>query len=133
MRFVAMNVPSAVAAKPLKRPRIYQLFLRQFSNVCESRTPRGTLAENGVGRFADLDDRALRALRDLGITHVWLMGVLRQATRTGYPALGLPPDDPDLVKGQAGSPFAVRDCFDVCPDYATDPARRSVRPRTPTH
>jgi glycosidase len=106
------------------RPVLYQLFLRQFSNVNETRKPNGTLAENGVGKFRDLDDRALRALRDFGITHVWLLGIPRQATATDYAAIGLPADDPDLLKGLAGSPFAIRDYFDVCPDYAEDPARR---------
>ena len=106
------------------RPKIYQLFLRQFSNTNETRKPNGTLAENGVGKFRDLDTRALKALREFGVTHLWLLGVLRQATATDYSSIGLPADDPDLLKGLAGSPFAVRDDFDVCPDYATDPARR---------
>lgn len=118
--------PSAAepAAPAPGRPRIYQLHLRQFSNVNPARKPNGSLVENGVGKFADLDDRALRGLRELGVTHVWLLGVLRQATATGYPEIGLPADDPDLLKGVAGSPYAIRDYFDVCPDYAIDPARR---------
>ncbi len=106
------------------RCRIYQLFLRQFSNVNETRKPNGTLPENGVGKFSQLDDRALTALRDLGVTHIWLLGVLRQATATDYSSIGLPSDDPDLLKGIAGSPFAIRDYFDVCPDYADDPSHR---------
>ena len=119
------SAPISPAARALpERPCIYQLFLRQFGNLNETRKPNGTLAENGVGKFADVNDRALRSLRDLGITHIWLTGVLRQATATDYSAVGLPADDPDLLKGLAGSPYAVRDYFDVCPDYATDPARR---------
>jgi len=118
----------AIAAEPSPdrsdRPRIYQLFLRQFSNLNETRKANGTLVENGVGKFSDLDARALRSLREFGITHVWLLGVLRQATATDYSDLGLPADDPDLLKGIAGSPFAIRDYFDVCPDFADHPARR---------
>lgn len=115
----------AVPTNPVEeRPRIYQLFLRQFSNVNETRKPNGTLKENGVGKFSHLDERALRSLREFGITHLWLLGVLRQATATDYSAIGLPADDPDLLKGIAGSPFAIRDYFDVCPDYAEDPGRR---------
>jgi glycosidase len=106
------------------RPRIYQLFLRQFSNVNETRKLNGTLAENGVGKFSDLDTRALRSLRELGVTHLWLMGVPRQATATDYSNINLPADDPDLLKGLAGSPYAIRDYFDVCPDYADHPAKR---------
>ena len=106
------------------RPRIYLLHLRQFTNLCETRRPNGTLAENGVGHFKDLTPLALQALRNLGITHLWLLGVPRQATGTDHSHIGLPADDPDLLKGIAGSPYAIRDAFDVCPDYATDPARR---------
>ncbi len=108
----------------LQRIRIYQLLPRLFGNVNETRKPRGTLAENGVGRFADINDAALGALRAMGFTHLWLTGVLRQATATDYAELGLPADDPDLLKGLAGSPFAIKDCFDVCPDYAVEPAER---------
>ncbi len=119
----AVSAP-AMATETRERPRIYQLFLRQFSNTNEARKLNGTLKENGVGKFSDLDDKALRSLRQFGVTHVWLLGALRQATATDYSSIGLPPDDPDLLKGIAGSPFAVRDCFDVCPDYADAPARR---------
>ena len=108
----------------MERPRIYELFPRQFSNINERRKPNGTLAENGVGKFSDLNDRVLRSLREFGITHIWLLGVLRQATGTDYSSIGLPADDPDILKGVAGSPFAIRDYFDVCPDYADNPARR---------
>lgn len=107
------------------RPRIYQLLPRVFSNTNETRQPNGTLAENGVGKFADLSDLLFSTLRDdLGITHVWLTGVLAQATSTGYAAIGKPADDPDLLKGLAGSPYAIKDYGEVCADYALHPARR---------
>ena len=107
-----------------ERPVIYQLFVRHFGNTNETRKPNGTLEENGVGKFADINDAALDSLRDIGITHVWLTGVLQQATRTDYAAIGQPADDPDICKGVAGSPYAIKDYFDVCPDYANDPAKR---------
>ncbi len=107
-----------------ERVRIYQLLPRLFGNTNETRTPHGTLAQNGVGKFADLHAKALASLRVLGCTHLWLTGVLRHATATDYSSIGLPADDPDLLKGVAGSPFAITDYFDVCPDLATVPARR---------
>jgi glycosidase len=107
-----------------KRVRIYQLFVRLFGNTNETRKVNGTLADNGVGKFSDINDAALDAIAGLGCTHVWLTGVLRQATSTDYSAIGLPADDPDLLKGLAGSPYAIKDYFDVCPDYADDPAKR---------
>ncbi len=104
--------------------RIYQLLVRLFGNRNATRKVNGTLAENGVGKFADLDAKAIGGLKELGVTHLWLTGVLQQATATDYAAHGQPADDPDLVKGLAGSPYAIRDYFDVSPDYATDPAKR---------
>ncbi len=107
-----------------ERVRIYQLFVRLFGNMNETRKQNGTLKENGVGKFADINDSALSSLKDLGFTHLWLTGVLQQATAADYSAVGQPPDDPDLLKGLAGSPYAIKDYFDVCPDYANDPAKR---------
>ncbi len=107
-----------------ERPRIYQLLPRLFGNTNETRKPNGTLAENGCGKFADINDAALAALREMSITHLWLTGVLQQATATDYSEIGAPADDPDLLKGLAGSPYAIKDYFDVCPDYAVQPAHR---------
>ncbi len=104
--------------------RIYQLFVRLFGNTNENRKEDGTIAENGVGKFNDINDAALRSLHDLGFSCIWLTGVLQQATATDYSSIGQPADDPDLLKGLAGSPYAIKDYFDVCPDYARDPAKR---------
>ncbi len=117
------NAAPRTAATP-ERVRIYQLLPRLFGNTNETRKPNGTLAENGCGKFADINDAALSSLREMSVTHVWLTGVLQQATATDYSAIGEPADDADLLKGLAGSPYAVKDCFDVCPDYATHPAQR---------
>ena len=106
------------------KPVIYQIVVRYFGNTKTTNEQDGTIEANGCGKFADITETALQALKDLGVTHVWLTGCLRQATLTGYPELGLPSDDPDVVKGRAGSLYAVRDYFDVCPDYAQDPANR---------
>jgi glycosidase len=106
------------------RVRIYQLLVRLFSNTNETRKPNGTLAENGVSKFAHINETALNSLKEMGITHIWLTGVLQQATATDYSETAQPADDPDLLKGLAGSPYAIKDYFDVCPDYADDPAQR---------
>jgi glycosidase len=106
------------------RVRIYQLFVRLFGNTNETRKQNGTLVENGVGRFADINHAALNSLQQMGFTHIWLTGVLQQATATDYSEVGQPADDTDLLKGLAGSPYAIKDYFDVCPDYAQDPADR---------
>jgi glycosidase len=106
------------------KPVIYQLVVRYFSNTNSTNQRNGTLAVNGCGRFAEITAAELQSLKQLGVSHVWLTGCLRQATLTDYSALGMPADDPDVVKGIAGSMYAVRDYFDVCPDYAENPANR---------
>lgn len=81
--------------------------VRHFGNTHESPRVNGSMAENGCGKFADINNAALKSLRKLGITHVWLTGVLEQASSTSYP--DRPADNPLLVKGKAGSPYAIRD------------------------
>lgn len=108
---------------PLK-PVLYQLVVRTFGNTNTTNRTDGPIEVNGCGRFADVNEAALAAIRGLGATHVWLTGCLRQATLTDYPELGLPADPADVVKGRAGSFYAIRDYFDVCPDYAVDPSAR---------
>ncbi len=104
------------------RPVIYQLFVRTFGNTNETRKINGSLAENGCGKFCDINDAALASLKELGFNHLWLTGILEQASGTAYPTR--PADDPNILKGIAGSPYAIRDYFDVCPDYAVNPEKR---------
>jgi len=96
--------------------------VRHFGNTEVAPKLNGSIEENGCGKFADINDAALASLRELGITHLWLTGILEQASSTAYPKR--PADNPLLVKGKAGSPYAIRDYFDVCPDYATNPDKR---------
>jgi len=109
-------------ASSITRPVIYQLMVRTFGNTNETRKVGGTIAENGSGKFSDINEKALESLREMGFTHLWLTGVIEQASGTAYP--GRPADDPDVLKGVAGSPYAIRDYFDVCPDYAVAPENR---------
>lgn len=117
-----MSVKRDGAKQSQTRPVIYQLMVRTFGNHHPDFTPNGTIEQNGCGKFADIHDRALGSLAEMGFTHLWLTGALEQATTSAYP--GIPADDPLVVKGRAGSPYAIKDCFDVSPDYAVVPARR---------
>ena len=100
----------------INKPIIYQLFPRWFANYNETRKFNGTKEENGCGRFADINERALKAIADLGATHVWYTGVIRHATAE-Y-------NNPAITKGKAGSPYAITDYYDVNPDLAKDPKKR---------
>ncbi len=100
----------------INKPIIYQLFPRLFGNYNETRKHNGSKEENGCGRFVDINERALKAIVDLGVTHVWYTGVIRHAT-AAY-------NHPAITKGKAGSPYAITDYYDVDPDLAKNEAKR---------
>lgn len=103
---------------------IYQLFPRIFGNKVQEHFINGSIASNGCGKFGDINAIALKALKELGITHIWLTGIIRHAKLTDYTAFGVPASHPSLVKGLAGSPYAITDYYDVDPDLADDVATR---------
>lgn len=97
---------------------IYQLLPRTFANFCTNRKNNGTIQENGCGKFNLITTKALREIKNLGATHVWYTGVIEHATQTDYSEFGITPDHPSVVKGKAGSPYAIKDYYDVDPDLA---------------
>ena len=103
---------------------IYQLLPRLFTNANTTNKTYGSIEENGVGKFNDITDKALETLKSTGFSHVWYTGVLEHATMTDYSAFGIKADDPDVVKGRAGSPYAVKDYYDVDPDLAVEVKNR---------
>jgi glycosidase len=106
------------------KPVVYQVFTRLFGNTKTTNIAWGTIAENGVGKFSDFTDTALKGIKQLGTTHIWYTGVPHHGVITDYTAYGISQDDPDVVKGRAGSPYAVKDYYSVDPDLADDPAQR---------
>lgn len=107
-----------------KRLFIYQVFTRTFGNKNLTRKKGGTYEENGAGKMNDINAQVLRQVRGLGITHIWYTGVIRHATATDYTAYAIPRQHPSVVKGRAGSPYAIADYYDIDPDLAEDVARR---------
>lgn len=103
---------------------VYQVFTRLFGNTNDTNKPWGTIEENGVGKFNDFTDKALQEIKDLGVTHIWYTGVPHHALINDYTKYDISNDDPDVVKGRAGSPYAVKDYYNVNPDLAVDPAKR---------
>lgn len=97
---------------------IYQVFTRLFGNRSTTRKENGTLAENGCGKMSFFDATTLRRIKRLGITHVWYTGIIRHASKTDYSAYGIPRQHSAVVKGNAGSPYAITDYYDVDPDLA---------------
>jgi glycosidase len=103
---------------------IYQLLPRLFGNANTTNKTYGAIEENGVGKLNDINDKALQEIKSIGFTHVWYTGVIEHATMTDYTQYGIPNDDPDVVKGRAGSPYAIRDYYDIAPDLAVDVPNR---------
>ncbi|WP_430456206.1 alpha-amylase family protein [Rheinheimera sp.] len=115
---------TSAIAEPVGKIVVYQAFTRLFGNNNPANIPWGSAAQNGVGKFNDINDAALLALKQMGVSHLWLTGVPHHALIADYSAYGISADDPDVVKGRAGSPYAVKDYYSVNPDLAVDPARR---------
>lgn len=106
------------------KPIIYQLLPRLFTNYCEAPVVNGTLEQNGSGKLNDINDTILASIADLGATHVWYTGVIEHAHDADYTRFGIVRDDPHIVKGRAGSPYAISDYYDIDPDVAVDVPNR---------
>ena len=76
----------------------------------------------GSGKMSSIDTESLEYLRGLGVDCVWYTGLIRHATRKADE--GCTPSHPQFVKGEAGSPYAITDYYDVNPYLADVPERR---------
>lgn len=101
---------------------IYQTFPRIMTNMNASCIPGGTYEQNGCGKFNDITTKVLRSIADLGCNCVWFTGVIEMATKTSFP--GIPADNPNVVKGEAGSPYAIKDYYDVAPSLSDNVEER---------
>ena len=103
---------------------LYQVFTRLYGNRNTSRKEGGTIEENGCGKLNDFTPSTLKKIREMGVSHIWYTGVIRHATMTDYSAFGIPRQHPAVVKGRAGSPYAITDYYDIDPDLAEDVPQR---------
>lgn len=107
-----------------ERQVIYQVFPRIFTNTNESCVPDGSYEQNGAGKLKEFTPKLIRSIKDLGANAIWMTGIIECATKTPFPDAGIPADNPNVVKGQAGSPYAIKDYYDVCPAIAVNPKNR---------
>lgn len=103
---------------------IYQIYTRLFGNLNTTNKFYGSIEENGCGKFNDINNCALQELKKFGVSHVWFTGIIEHATMTDYSKSGILQDNPLVVKGIAGSPYAIKDYYDVDPDLAVDVKNR---------
>ena len=103
---------------------IYQVFTRLYGNRNTTRRIGGTIDENGCGKLSDFTPAVLKDISKMGVSHIWYTGVIRHATMTDYSQQGIPRQHPAVVKGRAGSPYAITDYYDIDPDLAVDVSQR---------
>jgi glycosidase len=103
---------------------IYQVFTRLYGNRNTTRKENGTIADNGCGKLNDFTPTVLKNIRQMGVSHIWYTGVIRHASQTDYTSYGIPRQHPAVVKGKAGSPYAITDYYDIDPDLAVDVKQR---------
>ena len=103
---------------------IYQVFTRLYGNKNVTRHEDGTLAENGCGKLNDFTPKSLKAIKEMGVSHIWYTGVIRHASQTDYTQYGIPRQHAAVVKGKAGSPYAITDYYDIDPDLAENVEQR---------
>ena len=103
---------------------IYQVLPRLFGNKNTNRKENGTIEENGCGKLNHFNDTILARIHDMGFTHIWYTGVIRHATQTNYSSYGIPTQHAEVVKGKAGSPYAITDYYDIDPDLAENVSMR---------
>lgn len=103
---------------------IYQVLPRLFGNRISTNKHNGSIDENGCGKFNDFTPVALNEIKAFGATHIWYTGVIEHATQTDYSRFGIRRDQPGVVKGKAGSAYAIKDYYDVDPDLAEDVENR---------
>lgn len=107
-----------------KKILIYQVLPRLYGNMAKKTKFDGSIVDNGCGKFADFTDDRLTEIKNSGFTHIWYTGVIEHATKTDYSKFKIAADHPAVVKGRAGSPYAIKDYYDVDPDLATDVNKR---------
>ena len=106
------------------RPIIYQTLPRLYGAVSKENVRNGSIAQNGCGKMNDYTTKALKHIRGLGFNYIWYTGLIEHATKTDYSRYGIKADNPAVVKGNAGSPYAIKDYYDIDPDLAVDVPHR---------
>jgi len=124
LQFISCKITHSAQKMSKDNLVIYQLLPRLFGNSNTTNKPYGTIEQNGSGKFNDITDKALDGLKELNVDYVWYTGIIAHASLTDYSSYGIAKDDADVVKGRAGSPYAIRDYYDVDPDLAVNVAQR---------
>ena len=102
----------------MEKAVIYQIFTRLCCNSGGQNIPGGDIKTNGSGKLNSYTPTVLENIKSMGVTHIWFTGLIAHASCTNYKEFKIPVSHPETVKGVAGSPYAIRDYFDIDPDLA---------------
>lgn len=89
------------------------MLLRVFGNANGKCVSGGSLSLNGSGRFNDITTPVLEGIKKLSVSYIWFTGILEHATKGD-----------EGVKGEAGSPYAIKDYYDVNPYMGSTSGKR---------
>ena len=102
----------------MEKAVIYQIFTRVCCNNGGKNVPNGDIRTNGSGKLNSYTPIVLDNIKSMGVTHIWFTGLIAHASCTSYKKFRIPESHPQTVKGLAGSPYAIRDYYDIDPDLA---------------
>ncbi len=122
--FIIMTLNNSPLPQKRMKPLIYQIFTRLYGNQNTTNQRNGSIEQNGCAKMNNFTAAQLRRIASFGFTHVWFTGLIEHATQTDYSAHGITPDHPAVVKGRAGSPYAIKDYYDIDPDLAVNVDKR---------
>ena len=102
----------------MEKAVIYQIFTRVCCNSGGQNIPGGDIKTNGSGKLESYTPTVLENIKAMGVTHIWFTGLIAHASCTSYKKFRIPESHAQTVKGMAGSPYAIRDYYDIDPDLA---------------
>lgn len=106
---------------------IYQLMVRHWGGQSYEPASLAIEKRRPIGSFEAIDDIAISYLKSLSIDTVWLTGVICHATRSqcsiGDETIG----GDVVVKGDAGSPYAITDYYAIHPFLSHDESQAEAQ------
>ena len=102
----------------MEKSVIYQVFTRVCCNSGGQNVTGGDISTNGSCKLNSFTPTVLDNIKAMGVTHIWFTGLIAHASCTSYRKFRIPESNPKTVKGCAGSPYAIRDYYDIDPDLA---------------
>ncbi len=118
MLYHTLLYTTTIKLNNMKKIVIYQTLPRIYGAKGKGNRQNGDIRQNGCGKMSDYTAKALEQIRELGCNYIWYTGLIEHAQKTDYSEYGIRRNNPRVVKGNAGSPYAIKDYYDIDPDLA---------------